>query len=153
MIPVGVVSSARGFKSPKFELALEDVWMSRSSSFTEVTTGISHRGCSLLPWQSQTNKVRDSIQHSAKKILNLTGLPWMPPVWPAGCCDRVPLGLGWSNTWLQPEAPGQPAGLWVSSDCRPEGNTGCFQSVSHCGRSGSSLDRHKMTTVYTFILT
>lgn len=67
--------------------------------------------------------------------------------WPAGCFDRVLLGLGSSNTWLQPEAPGQPGALWARRGCRPEGSTGCFRSASHCGRSGSSLDIHKRTTV------
>lgn len=34
---------------------LADDWISLSSSLLEVTTGITHRGCSLFPCQSQTN--------------------------------------------------------------------------------------------------
>lgn len=74
-------------------------------------------------------------------------MSWKSPVWPAGCFDRVLLGLGWSNTWLQPEAPGQPGALWARRGCHPEGSRGCFRSASHYGQSGSSLDIHQRTTV------
>lgn len=61
--------------------------------------------------------------------------------WPAGCFDKVPRGPGWGNTLPRPAAPGPPGDLWVGRPCPPSGSTGCYQSVSHCGRSGSNLKK------------
>lgn len=59
--------------------------MSRSSSLKEVTTGISHKGCSLLPCQSQTNKSQElqipfKLQFSTEDKLWFLKMPnriWM----------------------------------------------------------------------------
>lgn len=59
--------------------------MSRSSSLKEVTTGISHKGCSLLPCQSQTNESQElqiqfPLQASTEnkpQVLQMSNRVWM----------------------------------------------------------------------------
>lgn len=54
-------------------LTLVDDWMSLSSSFVEVTTGITHRGCSLSPCESHTNtSLQSSASYNLLKLLTPT---------------------------------------------------------------------------------